>query len=53
MVVVALWAWVAIEIQMMQPYIDLVHGHATAKRSILLDYMWEKCMDFLHLSPSC
>ena len=35
MIIVALWAWVAIEIQMMQPYIDLVHGHAPAKKSIL------------------
>lgn len=38
MIIVALWAWIAIEIEMMQPYIDLVHGHAPAKKSILLDY---------------
>jgi len=41
MVFVALWTWVAIAIQMMQPYIDLVGGHAPAKRSILLDYTRE------------
>jgi Protein of unknown function (DUF3433) len=50
MIIVALWAAVAIEIQTMQPYIDLVHGHAPAKRSILLDYTRERCVDFQHLS---
>jgi hypothetical protein len=38
MVLVALWAWVDIEIQRMQPYIDLVHGDAPPERSLLLDY---------------
>jgi len=38
MVLVALWAWVDIEIQKMQPYIDLVRGNASADKSLLLDY---------------
>jgi hypothetical protein len=38
MVIVALWAWTDLEIRRMQPYIDLVHGHATAEKSLLLDY---------------
>ena len=52
MIIVALWASVAIEIQMMQPYIDLMRGHAPAKKSILLDYTREKCVDFLCLLSS-
>jgi len=38
MAIVALWAWIDIEILIMQPYIDLAHGNASAKKSILLDY---------------
>lgn len=38
MVIVALWAWTDLEIRRMQPYIDLVHGHATPEKSLLLDY---------------
>jgi Protein of unknown function (DUF3433) len=53
MVIVALWAWVNIEIQRMQPYIDLVRGNAPAERSLLLDYTRLKCVDLLHLLTSC
>ena len=49
MVLVALWTWVAVEIQMMQPYIALVRGHAPAKKSILLDYTRERYTDSQHL----
>jgi ABC-type Na+ efflux pump permease subunit len=52
MVIVALWAWVAIEIQIMQPYISLVHGPAPANKSILLDYTRERCVDF-HYPSLC
>jgi len=52
MVIVALWAWVDIEIQRMQPYIDLVRGNAPAERSLLLDYTRSKCV-VLRLSTSC
>lgn len=37
-VLVALWAWIDIEIKKMQPYIDLVHGDSPPQRSLLLDY---------------
>ena len=47
---VALWAWVAIEIQMMQPYIDLERGNAPAEKSLLLDYTRSKYVTFLRLS---
>ena len=53
MVFVALWTWVAVEIQMMQPYIDLVRGHSPANKSILLDYARERYIDFKRLSPPC
>ena len=46
MIIIGLWAKIAIEIQGMQPYIELVHGHASAKKSLLLDYTREKCVDF-------
>jgi len=52
MVIVALWAWVNIEIQRMQPYIDLVHGNAPAERSLLLDYTRLKCVNLLRLLSS-
>jgi len=52
MVIVALWAWVNIEIQRMQPYIDLVRGNAPAERSLLLDYMRLKCVNLLRLLTS-
>ena len=48
MVLVALWTWVAIEIEKMQPYIDLVRGNASAEMSLLLDYTRSKCVDHLH-----
>ena len=53
MVIVALWAWVDIEIQRMQPYIDLVHGNASAEKSLLLDYTRSKCVDLLILLTTC
>jgi len=32
------WAWADVEIQKLQPYIDLIHGDAPAEKSLLLDY---------------
>ena len=49
MFIVALWAWVDLEILKMQPYIDLVRGNASAKRSLLLDYTREKWVELLYL----
>ena len=49
MVIVAMWAAIALEIQMMQPYIELVRGNAPAKNSIFLDYTRKRCVDFKHL----
>jgi len=52
MAIVALWAWIDIEILIMQPYIDLAHGNASAKKSILLDYTRSRCAHLLSLSAS-
>jgi hypothetical protein len=54
MFLVAMWAWIDIEIKKMQPYIDLVHGDSPPQRSLLLDYTRTKCVITLYVSrPIC
>ncbi|KZT34086.1 hypothetical protein SISSUDRAFT_318122 [Sistotremastrum suecicum HHB10207 ss-3] len=38
MIIIGLWSWTNIEIQRMQPYIDLAHGNAKSETTLLLDY---------------
>jgi hypothetical protein len=49
MIIVALWAWIDIEIKKMQPYIDLVHGDSPPQKSLLLDYTRTKCVPAVHV----
>jgi hypothetical protein len=50
MIITSMWAWTDIEIKKMQPYVDLTHGNATPKRSLLLDYTRTKCV--ISLQPA-
>lgn len=47
MIIIGLWSWTNIEIQRMQPYIDLAHGNAKSETTLLLDYTRTK---YVHLS---
>lgn len=44
MIIIGLWSWTNIEIQRMQPYIDLAHGNAKSETTLLLDYTRTKCV---------